>query len=372
MTSETVEQLEDRVLQSLLIGMFSVPLLIFLINLIMGPGTEAAFAAGFAAFVFLIIYLAYRRLGDTVWIRRTAVLALLLLVIPPTFVTNAGLDGGFGYFVLMFGLIVVSITREGRERVWFSVLYAVILIALVLGDLTFLRELYPEISVVSLRFKRAYSLLISAATVYILFQIYASRYLHEHRRLMESQVEIEKYNEELFRQARIDSLTGVPNRRDGIERVQALLEIAERNDREFALLLCDMDLFKSFNDEYGHDCGDYLLREVAQEMKRTIRAQDFVARWGGEEFLIVLPETGISGTAELAEKLRSHIEHHEFVHAGVRHNLTLTIGFTARNGSRIAPLDEYLKEADRALYFGKESGRNRIVSAASLADQKGP
>ncbi len=364
--------MEDRVLQSLLIGMFSVPLLIFLINLIIGPGTAASFAAGFAALVFLGIYLAYWRSGDTGWIRRTAVSALLVVVIPPTFVTNAGLDGGFGYFTLMFGLIVVSITREGRERVWFSALYAIILITLVLGDLTFLRDVYPEISIASLRFKRAYSLLISAATVYILFQVYASRYLQEHRRLMESQDRIQKYNDELFRQARIDSLTGVPNRRDAVERVQAIMEIAERNNRDFAILLCDMDHFKTFNDDYGHDCGDYLLKEVAQELQQSIRAQDFVARWGGEEFLIVLPETNQDGASELAEKLRKRVEHLELVFAGMRHQLTLTIGFAARNEDRIASLDEYLKEADRALYFGKESGRNRIVSAASLADQNGP
>ncbi len=365
-------RLEDRVLRSLLIGLFAVPVLIFALNLVLQTGEAPTIAAAFSAAAFLAIFLVYRRSGNTAGIRLATVVVLLIIVVPSAFISNAGLDGGFGYFVLMFGLIVVSITREGRERIWFSVLYALVVTTLVVGDLTILPDLYPDISRSTLRLKRAYSLIVSAATVYILFQIYASRYMQEHRRLVESQRRIQSYNDELFRQARIDSLTGVPNRRDGIERVQAIMEIAERNGRDFALLLCDMDHFKTFNDEFGHDCGDFLLKEVAQELQRNTRAQDFVARWGGEEFLVALPETGIDGALELGEKLRKHIEQLDLVYNSTRHRLTVTIGLTARRGGAAATIDTCLKEADRALYYGKEHGRNQTVSALSLPGQNGP
>lgn len=354
--------LEDQVLGSLLYGLFVVPLLILVINIILRTGGFASFAAAFATVSFLVMNIAYRRRGNRPWIRRTTLLILLLLVIPSTFFSNAGLQGGFGYFMLLFGLVVVSSTREGPERTGFSIVYAVVVTTLVVADLTFLPEFYPRMDGLTLQIKRAYSLVLSAATVFILFHIYSTRYNREHERLLESRQRIEAYNSELFEQARIDSLTGVPNRRDAMEHLQAIIDIADRNDRDFALLLCDMDHFKHFNDEFGHDCGDYLLKEAARELRSSTRAQDFVARWGGEEFLIVLPETGLDGAVELAEKLRRQIESLDLVYAGTRHHLTITIGLTARRET-LRTLEQYLKEADQALYYGKQSGRNRVIPA---------
>jgi diguanylate cyclase (GGDEF)-like protein len=124
------------------------------------------------------------------------------------------------------------------------------------------------------------------------------------------------------------------------------------------VLLADIDHFKQFNDQYGHECGDLVLKEVANLMSEHTRNIDHVARWGGEEFLLLLPGTDLEGAKDTAERIRRRIELHPLDHKGQELSVTVTLGATVSwEGEAIKGC---ISRADAALYKGKRSGRNRI------------
>jgi diguanylate cyclase (GGDEF)-like protein len=133
---------------------------------------------------------------------------------------------------------------------------------------------------------------------------------------------------------------------------------ARRQESPYAVLMIDIDHFKRVNDERGHAAGDALLREVAARLRSGIRNEDQIARWGGEEFLAVLPSTGLDGAAVIAERLRRSIHLAPFPVGEVLLEITVSIGAAASVGEP-KPL---IESADRCLYRAKEAGRNRVVA----------
>ena len=133
----------------------------------------------------------------------------------------------------------------------------------------------------------------------------------------------------------------------------------KRTTKPFAFILLDIDYFKKVNDTHGHDWGDMVLKGVAQGLKKSLRNQDVVARWGGEEFVCLLPETELSGAGNVAEKMRLAIEAtgHECGKNSV--SVTITLGVYIYNGS--CSIEECIRRADEALYQGKKQGRNQVV-----------
>ena len=123
--------------------------------------------------------------------------------------------------------------------------------------------------------------------------------------------------------------------------------------------MLDIDHFKNVNDTYGHECGDKVLVRVSQELKKTLRAQDLPTRWGGEEFICLLPETDVDGARHVAEKIRTAIEAHCYECRGVSVSVTVTLGISIYDGS--CSLEECIRRADDALYKGKKQGRNQVV-----------
>ncbi len=111
-------------------------------------------------------------------------------------------------------------------------------------------------------------------------------------------------------------------------------------------------------DKYGHQCGDYVLQALAELLLKSKREQDTAARWGGEEFIILLPDTDMRGTLVVAEKIRNMVEQHGFNDGVTDHRLTITAGATEYDHESME-LDDYIRKADTALYWGKEQGRNR-------------
>ena len=159
--------------------------------------------------------------------------------------------------------------------------------------------------------------------------------------------------------AMTDALTKLPNRRRMREILEAERVRFARGGRTFGIIIGDVDGFKQLNDTQGHDCGDHALRELAAVLRSVLRAQDAVARWGGEEFLFLLPETDLAGTQVVAEKLRAAVERAGLIYAGKPLTLTMTFGVAAfASGSTV---DDCLRFADEALYVGKEHGKNRVV-----------
>jgi two-component system cell cycle response regulator len=163
-----------------------------------------------------------------------------------------------------------------------------------------------------------------------------------------------------------DGLTGLHNRRYMETHLGTLVEQATQRGKPLSLLMLDIDYFKSVNDTHGHDAGDDVLREFALRIRRSVRNIDLACRLGGEEFVIVMPETDMTVAAMVAERLRRRIAGEPFpVQQGTKLlNVTLSIGIAALTSAADTPTT-ILKRADQALYRAKRDGRNRVVSDAA-------
>lgn len=172
-------------------------------------------------------------------------------------------------------------------------------------------------------------------------------------------------NRRLQEVALTDSLTGFPNRRYAIERVQQEWLVSSRTRRPLSTMVIDVDQFKSYNDSHGHDVGDAVLRQVATSIKGALRAQDVVARTGGDEFLVICPDTGLDAALACGERVRFAVESMQLASAGLRLSVSVSIGVATRDTVMAEP-DALIKRADQALYLAKNKGRNRIMTAQSL------
>ncbi|WP_439860255.1 diguanylate cyclase [Pseudomonas sp. MBLB4136] len=164
--------------------------------------------------------------------------------------------------------------------------------------------------------------------------------------------------EEQRQKALLDPLTGLPNRAAWGERLDLELARWQRYGGDLLLAIVDIDHFKGINDAYGHLAGDKVLKIIAQELRRRLRKIDFIARFGGEEFVLLLPSTPLDGGLQLLETLREGIQGCPFHFRGERVSITLSAGISAfAEGERS---DQVLERADQALYRAKRGGRNRI------------
>jgi len=163
-----------------------------------------------------------------------------------------------------------------------------------------------------------------------------------------------------------DALTGLHNRRYMESHLQTLAEQAALRSKPLALMILDIDYFKSINDTYGHDCGDDVLREFAMRVRKSIRGIDLACRYGGEEFVIVMPETDMHVAGMVAERLRRSIAGEPFAieKGNKRIDVTISIGLSTLE-KKGEPIADVLKRADVALYRAKHDGRNRVVAAAA-------
>jgi diguanylate cyclase (GGDEF)-like protein len=172
-------------------------------------------------------------------------------------------------------------------------------------------------------------------------------------------------NKELVRISSSDGLTGVANRRFFDETIALEWRRARRHSNSIAMLMCDVDFFKLFNDTYGHQAGDDCLRKVATAISlNTERPSDFVARYGGEEFVVVLPETTIGGALMVAEKIRQAIRELNIAHeSSPGGRVTMSIGIASAAPGFDNPPDDLIHAADKALYRAKREGRDRVCRA---------
>jgi two-component system, cell cycle response regulator len=156
-----------------------------------------------------------------------------------------------------------------------------------------------------------------------------------------------------------DELTELPNRRGTARQVEVLISRARRHGHQLALLLIDGDRFKQINDDHGHATGDLVLREIAHRLRDRVRREDLVGRWGGEEFLVALPETTPDAAAAVGESLRAAVGDTPMAtQGGPLLNVTVSIGVAGWLGEA---LDDLLDRADQALYAAKAAGRDRVA-----------
>lgn len=200
---------------------------------------------------------------------------------------------------------------------------------------------------------------VSLAYFTLFFHVYGARSISYFVRMRAS-------NQRLHEMATHDMLTGVMNARAYYGQCDALIRVAEREERGFSVLFVDLDHFKSINDTHGHDAGDIVLRTVAQCLKQGLRASDVLGRIGGEEFSVFLPNTDMTGARSLAESLRQSIEALMPDTGKQRLRITASIG-VAGSQPDINSMREIQQRADEAMYHAKKAGRNRVSCFEGMA-----
>ena len=183
------------------------------------------------------------------------------------------------------------------------------------------------------------------------------------RQLTEKTQGLERLNELLFEQARKDPLTQLGNRLQLHEDLEMMRGRIERYGHRYSAVLCDIDFFKPYNDHYGHQAGDEVLIKVANVVAEHLRSGDTAYRYGGEEFLIILPEQTLESATVVADRVRRAVEDLAIPHEGKTPpgSLTISAGVAALLPEGDKDIEVLLKDADKALYRAKESGRNLVM-----------
>lgn len=176
--------------------------------------------------------------------------------------------------------------------------------------------------------------------------------------------ELKRDLEYVRREAMTDGLTGIANRKAFDTELDRALQSAAANKGGFSLLMVDIDFFKSFNDNFGHQVGDQVLRLVARTLKDGLKGRDFAARYGGEEFSIILPDTDLSGAVAVGNSLRKAVASKDVINRSsgkVLGRITMSVGVAEYAGDRT--MEELIERADNALYTAKHNGRNQVAAA---------
>lgn len=176
--------------------------------------------------------------------------------------------------------------------------------------------------------------------------------------------ELENAYTQMEKLANYDPLTRLYNRRSMIERIEIEMVRMGRTWKPFCLVMLDIDNFKILNDRYGHDCGDKILESISIILKKELRKQDVASRWGGEEFLLLLPETVGKGGYILAEKIRKKIELSKMEYGEYEIKFTLSAGISVYD--KPGPVNDCIRAADLALFRGKKTGKNAVVGSEDL------
>jgi diguanylate cyclase (GGDEF)-like protein len=184
-------------------------------------------------------------------------------------------------------------------------------------------------------------------------------------RIKALQEELANANARLLKMSQTDGLTGVDNRRHIEQRLTEMYEHGARLAEPLACVMCDVDHFKSVNDTYGHQVGDAVLKQVAGILHESAREIDRVGRYGGEEFIVLLPGANVDDAVAFAERVREAVEAREFTYEGGTLHRTLSAGVAAWPHPDVRHQEALVKAADDALYVAKARGRNRVVAYGS-------
>lgn len=173
-----------------------------------------------------------------------------------------------------------------------------------------------------------------------------------------------QYQQHLEYQTQVDSLTGLFNRRAFEKKIQEEFDRSLRYHNPFSLLILDVDNFKTINDTYGHHGGDAVLVKISETLRDKTRKSDFPSRYGGEEFVLILPETDQDNAVQVAGKIHEAIRTHAFGTSSQPFSLTVSIGVSSTSSQFYSDWRQMLKDADQALYVAKNSGKDRIETSA--------
>ena len=266
-----------------------------------------------------------------------------------------GLESGFQYYVFLLAIFPFLNYRHSLEIRTVKVVFLVV-VCLLLDY--WLHKIVPVVAIdpIYLNLMRLFNLSVFLIVTSIVSYFFAQA--------------SKSYQRSLYIMATIDQLTGLHNRRYLIEAADREIAEQQRNGRQVSLLILDIDYFKRVNDKYGHNTGDEVLKCMADVLRTYSRQSSVVARWGGEEFLILLPNTDAATMGLIAERIRKKIAKSQILYNNYSISITVTIGGASLHpGERFAQL---LTRADDALYQGKDRGRDCYVLSQeqTLADAK--
>lgn len=262
-----------------------------------------------------------------------------------------GRQSGFEVYIINFAILTCLSPVGGWLLKGFSVFG---LLAFYLG-LNFYAEVFPPLVQIDPAFLRTFFYGNSAAmflSTALLVHYYRLMVQHAEKQLCQA-------NRQLDLLASTDPLTKLLNRRGMTRIIENETGLSGETIRQFTILFADIDDFKGINDRYGYECGDAVLIALADFLRKSLREEDRVARWGGEEFLIILPGTDVEKGWAIAERLQSRIAEHIFHYKDWSFSITVTFGITVCDGTE--DIMGCIKDADMALRLGKAQGKNRVV-----------
>ncbi len=261
-----------------------------------------------------------------------------------------GWDSGFFFLAL---LIIPIICNNSQLKIWIKSILVFAILAVLVGLflLSWQQAAYWAISENFLRLLSIANLFFSVVILAIMGVFFETAASDAEKALIQA-------NKKLATLATTDPVTNLVNRRLIVSRIEQEKIRMERGAKPFTLIMVDIDNFKQTNDEFGHGCGDYVLVNMAELISLSLRKQDEVARWGGDEFLIMLPETDVDGAQVVAEKIRAKIAESPFFYRESKIPVTVTLGVGACEPGM--GVGSCIRKADQALYFGKQTGKNKV------------
>lgn len=226
----------------------------------------------------------------------------------------------------------------------------------------FFSMIIPQIIILIYYGEHQHIFLVVLAIIYIPATILLSKTIYNSRlSSIKAHTELEKSVEKLHILSITDNLTNTYNRRYFFEISKNIIATALREKRKVTLIMLDIDHFKKINDNYGHQAGDFILVNIAKEIKKITRENDIFSRIGGEEFTILLNNTQLYGARVIAEKIRTTIERMELIYNKTPINITISMGISELSTENNS-IEILYKQADKQLYIAKENGRNRVSS----------
>ena len=280
--------------------------------------------------------------------------ALAEIIIHGTFATvYVGLEPNFTMFLLM--IIPIAFLMPNKRKYIPFVIMGISIVLYVLLDFfdesfTGLRYEFDNDTWAKVFFVInaviGFFVLVYVTYIYTLTNLY-----------QESKLRIQ--NEQLRVMASVDPLTKLYNRRAMVDELKRIAGESDQSGKSYVIGLGDIDNFKKVNDTYGHDYGDLVLSDVAKVISEGVSGKGVVARWGGEEFLFVIPEAALQDAVDVAEKILQEVRQHEFVKDGKSFRVTMTFGVSEGKGSDA--IDASISAADALLYYGKYHGKDQVV-----------
>ena len=295
----------------------------------------------FASFVYFTGYYAYNKLDNLKLSSAIVLYSLYLLMFYLVYTGGVAQTGPLWIFIVA----PVSVFIHGLRRGLVDIAIFVAIISAIM----FLPFQSSAHAVFSTEFKLR--LIYSFLTVTFLSALYE----YSREQSFKKAVELSKKYQQL---AHYDPLTQLSNRRDALRILHQEQARISRDDAPLSVILCDVDHFKKINDEYGHNAGDVVLIDLANLFTRNIREQDCVARWGGEEFLFILPQTLAENARVFAEKVQENLHQHIVRYEGDEIKVTVSMGIEQFDDNK--NIDEVINSADKYLYQAKSAGRDQI------------